>query len=104
LATGLLLIQEKALKEGGPGGPPQGASYASITWIRFHGSSAFRAELSAFVVPADGRLAPRIDGKLGSFARSVKSVKIRFQKFYTAKAGQTNLGCSIFPVFRNGRD
>jgi hypothetical protein len=45
------------LKKGGGHAVP---SYASITWIRFHGSSAFRAELSAFVVPADGRLAPRI--------------------------------------------
>jgi hypothetical protein len=89
------------LKKGGRHAVP---SYASITWIRFHGSSAFRAELSAFVVPADGRLAPRIDGKLGRFARSVKPAKIRFQKFYTAKAGQTNLGCSIFPVFRKDGD
>jgi len=29
-------------------------SYASITWIRFYGSSAFRAELSAFVAPRCG--------------------------------------------------
>lgn len=39
------------------------------------GSPAFRAELSAFVVSMDGRLAPRISGKLGPFAPSVKSVE-----------------------------
>ena len=112
-------------------------------------------------------LAPRIDGKLGCFARSVKpakirrksgrwcspvgtarcavraafsgasgearntcggresfrpllrvrghrsamslppnqdTIKIRFRKFYEAKAGQTNLGCSIFPGLRKDRD
>jgi hypothetical protein len=49
-------------------------------------------------------LAPRIGGKLGSFARSVKPAKIHFQKFYTAKAGQTDLGCGIFPGLRKGRD
>jgi hypothetical protein len=27
-----------------------------------------------------------------------------FSKFCKGKAGQTNLGCGIFPVFRNGRD
>jgi hypothetical protein len=48
------------------------APFAGIIRIRFNGSSAFRAKLSAFVVPADGRLAPRTSEKLGSFARSVK--------------------------------
>ena len=36
---------------GGGNQKTHGLSYASITWIRFYGSSAFRAELSAFVVP-----------------------------------------------------
>jgi hypothetical protein len=70
-------------------------SYASITWIRFHGSSAFRAELSAFVVPADGRLAPRMNGKLGSFAHSVKPAKIRstpFQNSQCSRAAKTDTG------------
>jgi hypothetical protein len=65
-------------------------SYASITWIRFHGSFAFRAKLSAFVVPADGRLAPRTKGKLGRFARSVKPVKVRFQKLTKPKLAKPN--------------
>jgi len=36
--------------------------------------------------------------KLGSFARSVKSVKIRFQKIMQSKAGQTNLVAVFFGV------
>ncbi len=49
------------LKKVGRGGPSQGASYASITWIRFNGSSAFRAELSAFAAcKQDDRLAPHV--------------------------------------------
>ncbi len=51
----------KALKEGGSGGPPQGASYASITWIRFLGRRRSRVALSAFVPRLRDRLAPRID-------------------------------------------
>ncbi len=47
-------------------------SYASITWIRFYGSSAFRAELSAFVAPVDGRLAPHLWARLGRCIQSVK--------------------------------
>jgi len=39
---------------------------------QFFGSSAFRAELSAFVVPADGRLAPHLLARLGRCRQPVK--------------------------------
>jgi hypothetical protein len=39
---------------------------------QFFGSPAFRAELSAFVVPADGRLAPHLWTRLGRTNDSVK--------------------------------
>ena len=39
---------------------------------QFFGSPAFRAELSAFVVPADGRLAPHLEVRLGRSPRRVK--------------------------------
>jgi hypothetical protein len=46
--------------------------FASITWSRFNGSSAFRAELSAFVVPLsrrNGRLAPRNQAQASTASR-----------------------------------
>jgi len=51
------------------------APYASITWIRLNGSPAFRAELSAFVVPVDRRLAPLNDAKLGRGSCAVKAIE-----------------------------
>ena len=60
-------------------------SYASITWIRFYGSSAFRAELSAHVVPADGRLAPRSEITLRLRVWSVKA-PVRPANFITHDA------------------
>jgi len=45
---------------GGPIGRAQAPSYASITWIRFNGSFAFRAKLSAFAPPAGQVGSPNI--------------------------------------------
>ena len=100
------------LKKGGLGSPPLGGraqapSFASITWIRFRGSSAFRAELSAFVVPADGRLAPRINGKLGLFAHSVKPAKIilaLFQNFQCRRKHQQHVRNQFTAEFKRRVD
>jgi hypothetical protein len=54
--------------------------FASITWIRFNGSFAFRAKLSAFIVPTDGRLAPRTLFKVGQFGWKVKRVAVGFSE------------------------
>jgi hypothetical protein len=57
-----------------------GFSYASITWVRFNGSFAFRAKLSAFIVQMDGRLAPRTLSKIGRFGWKVKRTAVGFLK------------------------
>ncbi len=54
--------------------------FASITWIRFNGSFAFRAKLSAFIVPTDGRLAPRTMSKVGQFGWKVKWMAVGFSE------------------------
>jgi Mg2+-importing ATPase len=71
-------------------------SYASITWVRFNGSFAFRAKLSAFIVQTDGRLAPRTLSKVGRFGWKVKRATVGVLK-KTNEAGQISRRCSIFP-------
>jgi hypothetical protein len=75
------------------------------------GPSLFRLISSSFLSSKQAQLRER--GRRGPFSAGYQESgrwSSRQQNWFmelenfTAKAGQTNLGCSIFPVFRNGHD